>query len=84
VTLAVCVASGGSATDVAERLVDPPKGEITLVVGAGAGPAVPDDEARATAVVRELVEAGLTRRRAAELVSGLTGVSRRSLYDASP
>jgi hypothetical protein len=33
--------------------------------------------------VRELVAAGLPRRRAAEVVSGLTGVSRRRLYDSS-
>ena len=73
----------GSAAELAERLRDPPKGEITLVLGAVAAPVVPDDEARATAAVRELVEAGLPRRRAAELVSGLTDVSRRRLYDSS-
>jgi 16S rRNA (cytidine1402-2'-O)-methyltransferase len=74
----------GSAAELAERLREPPKGEITLVLGgvAAAAPA-PADEARAAAAVRELVEAGLPRRRAAELVSGLTGVSRRRLYDTS-
>ena len=73
----------GSAAEVAERLREPPKGEITLVLGGIAAAAVPADEARATAAVRELVEAGLPRRRAAEVVSGLTGVSRGRLYDTS-
>jgi 16S rRNA (cytidine1402-2'-O)-methyltransferase len=73
----------GSAAELAERLREPPKGEITLVVGGVAASVTPEDEARATAAVRELVEAGLPRRRAAELVSGLTGVSRGRLYDAS-
>jgi len=73
----------GSAAEVAERLADPPKGEITLVLGPVAAALAPRDEARASDAVRELVEAGLPRRRATELVSGLTGVSRRRLYDAS-
>src|SRR5207302_3091577 len=74
----------GSAAELAERLREPPKGEITLVLGAVAATAAgSDDEARAAAAVRELVQAGLPRRRAAEVVSGLTGVSRGRLYDAS-
>jgi 16S rRNA (cytidine1402-2'-O)-methyltransferase len=73
----------GSAAELAERFREAPKGEITLVLGGAAAPVVAEDESRATAVVRELVEAGLPRRRAAEVVSGLTGVSRRRLYDAS-
>ena len=73
----------GSATELAERLREPSKGEITLVLGGVAAAAAPADEARATAAVRELVEAGLPRRRAAEVVSGLTGVSRGRLYDTS-
>ena len=73
----------GSAAELAERFREPPKGEITLVLGGVAAPVVAEDEARAAAAVRELVEAGLPRRRAAEVVSGLTGVSRRRLYDAS-
>ena len=73
----------GSAAELAERLREPPKGEITVVLGGVEAPAVPEDEVRASAAVRELVEAGLPRRRAAELVSGLTGVPRRRLYDSS-
>ena len=73
----------GSAAELAERLREPPKGEITLVLGGVAATAAPGDEARAADAVRELVAAGLPRRRAAEVVSGLTGVSRRRLYDSS-
>jgi 16S rRNA (cytidine1402-2'-O)-methyltransferase len=73
----------GSAAEVAERLREPPKGEITLVLGAVSRPAAPDDEARATAAVRELVAAGLPRRRASELVGDLTGLPRRRLYGSS-
>jgi 16S rRNA (cytidine1402-2'-O)-methyltransferase len=70
----------GTASELAERFAEPPKGEITLVLGASAR--VPDDAA-ALAVVAELVEAGVPRRRAAELLSGLTGVPRNRLYRGS-
>ena len=73
----------GSAAELAERVREPPKGEITLVLGGVVAAAVPAEEARATAAVRELVAAGLPRRRAAEIVSGLTGISRGRLYDTS-
>ena len=73
----------GTAAEVADRLRDPPKGEVTLVLGASSSTAPSADEAKAVASVRELVEAGLPRRRAAELVAELAGLSRRRLYDAS-
>ena len=71
----------GSAVEVAERFRDPPKGEITVVVGAGA--TAGGDEAEALGAVAELLEAGLPRRAAAELVSRLTGVPRNRLYRGS-
>ena len=71
----------GSAAEVAQRLREPPKGEITLVLGPAAE--VAPDQSAAVAAVAELVAAGLPRRRAATLVAGLTGVSRGRLYDAS-
>jgi 16S rRNA (cytidine1402-2'-O)-methyltransferase len=73
----------GTAAEVADRLPEPPKGEITLVLGADPGPAEDSGHAEAVAAVRELVAAGLPRRRAAELVAELAGLSRRRLYDAS-
>jgi len=67
----------GEAAEVAKRFAEPPKGEITLVLGAvEALPAGGDGPA----VVSELVEAGLPRRRAADLVARLTGGSRNELY----
>ena len=73
----------GTAADVADRFREPPKGEITIVLGTAPAALAPGDEARAVAAVRELVAAGLPRRRAAELVAGLTGLPRRRLYDGS-
>ena len=72
----------GTAAALAERFAAPPKGEITLVLGPGAAR---DDgvEERALAAVAELVAAGLPRRRAAEIVSGLAGISRNRLYKQS-
>jgi 16S rRNA (cytidine1402-2'-O)-methyltransferase len=71
----------GSAAEVAERFSVAPKGEITLVLGSGRAQKV--DEGAALALVAELVEAGLPRKRAAELVAGFTGASRNRLYRGS-
>ena len=73
----------GSAAELAVRFAEPPKGEITLVVGSAA--AAPSDvrEGEALAAVAELVEAGLPRRRAAAVVASLTGVTRNRLYRGS-
>jgi 16S rRNA (cytidine1402-2'-O)-methyltransferase len=71
----------GTAAELAERLVEQPKGEITLVIGAA--PPRDVDEAAALAAVAELVEAGLPRKRAAELVARLTGAARNRLYRGS-
>jgi 16S rRNA (cytidine1402-2'-O)-methyltransferase len=67
----------GTAAELAERLVEPPKGEITLVVGAGA--AEPDSDSARRAVA-DLVAAGTPRRVAAEVVARLTDTSRNDLY----
>lgn len=71
----------GTAAELAERFAEPPKGEITLVIGPA--PAREVDEADALAAVAELVEAGLPRKRAAELVARLTGAARNRLYRGS-
>jgi 16S rRNA (cytidine1402-2'-O)-methyltransferase len=68
----------GSAREVAARFREPPKGEITIVIGAGE-PAPLDVEGASDAVA-ELVAAGAGRRAAAEVVARLTGVSRNTLY----
>jgi 16S rRNA (cytidine1402-2'-O)-methyltransferase len=71
----------GTAAEVAERFLEPPKGEITVVIGAGRE-AEPDAGA-AVAAVAELVEAGVSRKHAAELVARLTGIARNRLYRGS-
>jgi 16S rRNA (cytidine1402-2'-O)-methyltransferase len=71
----------GSATELAERFAEPPKGEIALVLGPGEAGGAADDDA--LAAVAELVEAGVPRKRAADVVARLTGVSRNRLYRGS-
>ena len=72
----------GTARELAERFAQPPKGEITLVLGPGEGSEAAG-EGVALAAVAELVEAGLPRGRAAELVSRVSGISRNRLYRGS-
>lgn len=70
----------GTAAEVASHFAEAPKGEITLVIGPGAEAA---DDGVALAAVAELVEAGVPRRRAAELVSRVSGIARNRLYRGS-
>ena len=67
----------GPAAEVAQRFSEAPKGEITLVFGAGKAEADVDN---ALGAVAELVAAGVQRRRAADVVARLTGASRNELY----
>lgn len=71
----------GRAAELAARFAAPPKGEITLVFGPGAGGDLGED--RAIAALVELVAAGVPRRRAAEIVSTLVGIPRNRLYQGS-
>jgi 16S rRNA (cytidine1402-2'-O)-methyltransferase len=71
----------GSAEELAQRFGEPPKGEVTLVVGAGQPAGV--DAGDAEAAVSELVAAGVGRRQAADVVSRLTGLPRNRLYRTS-
>ena len=74
----------GTAAELAERFEAPPKGEITLVLGSATTQEESgDEERRAIAAVAELVAAGVPRRRAAELVSGLAGLPKNRLYKCS-
>jgi 16S rRNA (cytidine1402-2'-O)-methyltransferase len=67
----------GTAAELAERFAEPPKGEITLVLG----PSVrARDPGKALRAVRELVAAGTPRRTAADVVARLSGVPRNDLY----
>ena len=71
----------GSTAEVAAHFPEPPKGEITLVLGPGEVPG--PDEGTAVAAVTELVAAGVPRRQASDLVARLTGVARNRLYRGS-
>jgi 16S rRNA (cytidine1402-2'-O)-methyltransferase len=73
----------GSASDVAARFDEPPKGEITLVFGPAAVAGGMADEELAVAAVDDLVAAGAARRRAADVVARLTGARRNTLYRRS-
>jgi 16S rRNA (cytidine1402-2'-O)-methyltransferase len=76
----------GPVREVAAHFAEPPKGEVTLVIGPAVGSTAVEDEDglhRATAAVGELVAAGVPRRRAAELIGELTGVPKNRLYRAS-
>ena len=70
----------GTASELAERISEPPKGEITLVLGAAEARGDDSGAAAAAAAVAELAAAGVPRGRAAEVVGRLTGVSRNRLY----
>ena len=70
----------GPANELAERFREPPKGEVTLVIGPGSTTSAPKLERDAVAAVAELTEAGVARRKAAELVARLTGVAKNRLY----
>jgi 16S rRNA (cytidine1402-2'-O)-methyltransferase len=70
----------GTALELAERFDEPPKGEITLVLGAAAPRDDRENEERALAAAVELVAAGVPRRQAAGVVAGLAGVPRNRLY----
>jgi 16S rRNA (cytidine1402-2'-O)-methyltransferase len=73
----------GSAAEVSARFPEPPKGELTLVVGAAEAEAGSADEGMALAAVIELVAAGVPRRQAADVVARLARISRNTLYAES-
>ncbi len=71
----------GSATELAAAFTEPPKGEITVVIGPAAAPErVTDAAAAEVAAVADLVAAGTPRRLAVDVVARLTGASRNDLY----
>jgi 16S rRNA (cytidine1402-2'-O)-methyltransferase len=72
----------GTAADVAARFPEPPKGEVTLVLGPGAAYEGGDMDA-AVEAVRLLVDAGAARRVAADVVAELAGTPRNELYRRS-
>jgi 16S rRNA (cytidine1402-2'-O)-methyltransferase len=73
----------GSAREVAADFEAPPKGEITLVLGAAVERRADRGEEEALAAVAELVAAGVPRKHAAEIVSRLVGIPGNRLYKRS-
>ena len=77
----------GTPAELAARFPEPPKGEITLVVGAGVAEREPADDGEALVMpvgaVVELVAAGVPRRQAVDVVARLARVSRNTLYAES-
>jgi 16S rRNA (cytidine1402-2'-O)-methyltransferase len=70
----------GTAAELVERLAEPPKGEVTLVVAAGTDSTDPE---LAHQAVADLVAAGTPRGVAAEVVARLSDTSRNDLYRGS-
>jgi 16S rRNA (cytidine1402-2'-O)-methyltransferase len=73
----------GSARELAERFRTAPKGEITIVIGAPVPGGAGEELTEALEAVARLVAAGTPRRVAADVVAGLTGASRNTLYSRS-
>ena len=73
----------GSAAELADRFAEPPKGEITIVLGPALHAPGDADRDQAVAAVAELVAAGAPRRVAADVVARLTDMSRNDLYRGS-
>jgi 16S rRNA (cytidine1402-2'-O)-methyltransferase len=71
----------GTAAELAARFTEPPKGEITIVLGAASSVTKTTDDAQRA--VASLVAAGTPRRLAVDTVAALAGVSRNELYRAS-
>lgn len=74
----------GTAEELSARFSQPPKGEITIVIGPDSLSEAHEDADVAAAVtaVVELVGLGVPRRRAAGIVAQLSGVARNALYRA--
>jgi 16S rRNA (cytidine1402-2'-O)-methyltransferase len=70
----------GPAAELADRFSEPPKGEVTLVIGPASATSTSKEEREATAAVAELTEAGVARRKASEVVARLTGIPKNRLY----
>lgn len=75
------VVRGAAAEMAADYAGQEPRGEIVLVIGAGAEQG---DWHAASEALEALVQAGARRRPAARVVAGLTGVSANALYRGQP
>ncbi len=72
----------GTAAELAERFAEPPKGEVTVVLGPPA-PAGEPDPARLAAAAQVLLDAGLAPAKAAEALAALGAAPRNAAYRAA-
>ena len=72
----------GTAAEVAALIAEPPRGEITLVIGAGE-PAADAGEDGLLAALALLIDAGLGAGRAAEVAAALGAAPRNRAYRAA-
>ena len=74
----------GRVDEVADRFAEPPRGEVTLVIGAATGATESDAiDPAAISTLSELVELGVPRRQAARVIGGLIDQPANRLYRAS-
>jgi 16S rRNA (cytidine1402-2'-O)-methyltransferase len=73
----------GTLEELAARFAEPPRGEVTLVLASPVERAAGVSVAAALEAVAELVDAGASRRTAADVVSRLTGTPKNTLYRGS-
>ncbi|MDX6398535.1 MAG: rRNA (cytidine1402-2-O)-methyltransferase [Gaiellaceae bacterium] len=73
----------GTAGEVAARFSEPPKGEVTLVLGGAPVASGDAGDEEGLAAVLELVESGVPRRQAVDVVARLARISRNALYAES-
>ncbi|MDX6554400.1 MAG: rRNA (cytidine1402-2-O)-methyltransferase [Miltoncostaeaceae bacterium] len=72
----------GTVAELAARFAEPPKGEVTVVIGPPA-PAAGPDESRVGEGVEVLLDAGLTPAKAAEALAALGVAPRNAAYRAA-
>jgi 16S rRNA (cytidine1402-2'-O)-methyltransferase len=73
----------GSARELAARLAEAPKGEVTLVIGPAAARPGEAEVTAAAEAVAELVTAGAARRQAAQVIARLLGLPANRVYRGS-
>jgi 16S rRNA (cytidine1402-2'-O)-methyltransferase len=73
----------GTLAQLAAHFGEPPRGEVTLVLGPTAAIAGAPEENAAQNAVAELVAAGASRRASVDVVARLTGAPRNALYRGS-
>ncbi len=72
----------GTAGELAQRITEPFRGEVAVVVGAPPAPVAPDEGPLASSII-PMLEAGMSPARAADVVAALGAASRNAAYRAA-